>query len=432
MALLGQSFEDPRSAAIMGLLGGLRQGDFVGALLGGNQAYGQAQNAAMERQFAQAKLGEIAAMAKAREMEAAEKASALDRARRQQEALPGLFRQPGMTGGQAMPQEIGGVPMFSKPLQAAPMQATPGGFDVQGAIRAGFSPEQIKAYAGLGDIGRPKATRQIEVDDGRGGKRIALVDDYGQEVAGLPGYIAPVQVNQGDKVTFTRPQAGVSLPVGMSPSDRDASARGWASVNQGAQRLAMDAQNNAAGKAPAGYRWGPDGTSLVAIPGGPADKQAVATEGERKAATLLRRLEGSQSQLAEVLKTTPGAAKPGIVSDSLRSLGAPTAANFATPEARQRVEAAQLDILDAALTLGTGAAYTREQLEGYRRSYFPQLGDDPKTVQDKQARLQNVIEAAKIAAGRAGGSVAAPAAAAPNIPPGVTPLKWDPATRTFK
>jgi hypothetical protein len=75
-------------------------------------------------------------------------------------------------------------------------------------------------------------------------------------------------------------------------------------------------------------------------------------------------------------------------------------ANTLTPEARQRVESAQLDILDAALTLGTGAAYTKDQLEGYRSAYFPQIGDGPKQVEDKKARLENIISAAKIAAGK--------------------------------
>jgi hypothetical protein len=80
-------------------------------------------------------------------------------------------------------------------------------------------------------------------------------------------------------------------------------------------------------------------------------------------------------------------------------------ANVARPEARQQVEDAQLDILDAALTLGTGAAYTREQLMGYRRSYFPQPGDKPKNIIDKKARLDTILRAARIAAGRAQGGV---------------------------
>jgi hypothetical protein len=133
-----------------------------------------------------------------------------------------------------------------------------------------------------------------------------------------------------------------------------------------------------------------------------------ATEGERKAATLLQRMQGSEAQLEEALKKDKTAEKPGLISSGLRAGGMETLANTVTPENRQKVEAAQLDILDAALTLGTGAAYTKEQLEGYRKSYFPQLGDKPETIKDKQTRLNNILDAARIAAGRAGGQVSAP------------------------
>lgn len=148
------------------------------------------------------------------------------------------------------------------------------------------------------------------------------------------------------------------------------------------------------------------------MPKGAGAGAGNATEGERKAATLLQRMQGSEAQLEAALKLDKSAAKPGLVSSGLRSLGMDTVANTVTPENRQKVEAAQLDILDAALTLGTGAAYTKEQLEGYRKSYFPQLGDKPETVKDKQERLNNVLGAARIAAGRAGGQVSAPAAQA--------------------
>lgn len=144
------------------------------------------------------------------------------------------------------------------------------------------------------------------------------------------------------------------------------------------------------------------------LPKGAGAGAGNATEGERKAATLLQRMQGSEAQLEAALKLDKSAAKPGLVSSGLRSLGMDTVANTVTPENRQKVEAAQLDILDAALTLGTGAAYTKEQLEGYRKSYFPQLGDKPQTVKDKQERLNNVLSAARIAAGRAGGQVSAP------------------------
>jgi len=133
---------------------------------------------------------------------------------------------------------------------------------------------------------------------------------------------------------------------------------------------------------------------------GAKPSNAQATEGERKAATLLQRLQFSQSQLTQALEDNPNASKPGVFASAVAKLSTPLA-NTLTPETRQRVESAQLDMLDAALTLGTGAAYTKEQLEGYRQSYFPQIGDGPKQILDKQARLNNVIAAAKIASGRA-------------------------------
>ena len=172
----------------------------------------------------------------------------------------------------------------------------------------------------------------------------------------------------------------------------------------------------APGAAPAG-----GGRGAVGVPGGqvgPATPlvgakplNAQMNEGERKAATLLQRLQFSESQLTDALLDDPDAAKPGLFASAVAKLSTPLA-NTLTPETRQRVESAQLDILDAALTLGTGAAYTSEQLEGYRKSYFPQIGDSPKAILDKQSRLNNVIAAAKIAAGRAEKLVPAPVSAA--------------------
>jgi hypothetical protein len=134
------------------------------------------------------------------------------------------------------------------------------------------------------------------------------------------------------------------------------------------------------------------------------------TEGERKSAALLQRLRGSQNQLTQALLDDPKAAGPQAFATAVGKLSK-TGANLLNTEARQRVEAAQLDILDAALTLGTGAAYTKEQLEGYRQAYFPAYGDEPKTIADKQARLQNVIDAANFAAGKAAKQVPMPAPA---------------------
>ena len=190
-----------------------------------------------------------------------------------------------------------------------------------------------------------------------------------------------------------------------------------------AQTSRMNAQNNV-NRAPAGYQWttGPDGApALTFIPGGPGDpavkaQSGTVTEDERKSAGYMSRIQQGLDLINGITAQNPNAAKPGATATALSKLPAVgnLASNIITPEARQRVEAAQLDMLDAALTLATGAAYTKEQLQGLSKSYFPQLGDDPQTVADKKVRLESIIDTARVRAGRAltqPGAGAAPAAA---------------------
>lgn len=259
-----------------------------------------------------------------------------------------------------------------------------------------------------------------------GAPRIGTVDDSDPVAARLMAFSQKLQQmgltpeqQQALLTEFEGQQNVVSVPDGagapaqarglaaarplMTPAQEQQmqlSQQANARAEEANQRAAQAAQQSQRGNAPAGFRFKPDGT-LEPIPGGPKPAGTVATEGERKSATLLARLTGSLAQLEQAVQEDPSAASPNLLAAGVGSVLGGTAANAITPANRQRVEAAQLDILDAALTLGTGAAYTREQLEGYRKSYFPQIGDSQSTIADKQARLNNVIAAARIAAGRA-------------------------------
>lgn len=141
------------------------------------------------------------------------------------------------------------------------------------------------------------------------------------------------------------------------------------------------------------------------------------TEGERKAGFLANRVKFGLEQMGEVIGKNAPSASPEALPTLVKFLTqSDFLSNKLTSPDRQRIEAAQLDILDAALTLGTGAAYTKEQIEGYRKSYFPQLGDDQKTVADKQKRLQNLLESAYISAGRSAPTGAVPSIVQPPAP----------------
>ena len=135
--------------------------------------------------------------------------------------------------------------------------------------------------------------------------------------------------------------------------------------------------------------------------GGTTVNVGNATEGERKAGTLANRLDFAMAQINDVIALNPEAQMPGKAATLLDAMGMDYLVRLANDADRQIVDAAQIDMLDAALTLATGAAYTKEQFEGYKKSYFPQLGDKPEVVAAKKQRLQNTIEAAYAAAGRA-------------------------------
>lgn len=123
------------------------------------------------------------------------------------------------------------------------------------------------------------------------------------------------------------------------------------------------------------------------------------SEDERKSAFLLQRLENAEKDMT----ANPNDMKPELDAEIVRAipLMPEAAANSVTSTKRQIVEGAQLDALDAALTLATGAAYTRDQLKNLSKSYFPQLGDEPDTVTAKKSRFDNLISSAKVRAGRA-------------------------------
>jgi hypothetical protein len=148
-----------------------------------------------------------------------------------------------------------------------------------------------------------------------------------------------------------------------------------------------------------------------------SEKKAGATtinlpsESERTAGYLTTRLKNSFAQYQAVLGENPDASLPSLRAEIVKGVTrSDYLKNLVTPESRQRVEAAQLDMLDAALTMATGAAYTREQLESTRSTYFPALGDKPETIRDKANRLDKLLkEAAMTKAGRAAPSGVAPA-----------------------
>lgn len=124
----------------------------------------------------------------------------------------------------------------------------------------------------------------------------------------------------------------------------------------------------------------------------------AATESERLAGYNAGRALDAAKRISTAITTDPEATAPGLIETAVGRFVDP---NILRGEERQRVSAAQRELIDALLTLATGAAYNREQLEGQMESYIPKWSDREGTREDKRTALLGLIQNAKIKAGRA-------------------------------
>ena len=195
------------------------------------------------------------------------------------------------------------------------------------AVRQGFvTSQEAEDFANAEFIGQPKVARTAEVAGPNGEKLIQSFDERGNPIGQpVPAYMAPVQVNRGGRIEFVQPTAGQSFTVEMSPAERDASARGWATVSQGERRLATEGT----AKAPPGYRFTSSG-SLEAIPGGPADIKAGEAGDRRRRTTeaataqadrVISKVDQAMSQVSP-LSAGLGSATAGIPMTPARDLQA--------------------------------------------------------------------------------------------------------------
>lgn len=190
-------------------------------------------------------------------------------------------------------------------------------------------------------------------------------------------------------------------------------------------------------EAPSGYRYNAQGT-LEPITGGPADPNAPKpgdakpTEAQSKTFQLLTRIAGGANDIKNTLASNPEAQQAGILETLSRDvLGEGIITRSLSGEDRRIVTDAQGNMLDALLTLGTGAAYNEEQKIANRTSYFPQYGDSEREIAIKNERMKQAIEAARIAAGPLAAEFEKSIAPLMNITPpapgaapgGVSPIK---------
>lgn len=214
---------------------------------------------------------------------------------------------------------------------------------------------------------------------------------------------------------------GTSAAFGMTPAQeaQNKIAQGNLAVSQGQlglarQRLAQEAQGvtyqvNDQGDIVALPSRLSAGASPVARPvtgqdGAPikgAPKSKDISVSEQQASYNIARVLNAADEIGNITKKDPKALAPGALEAAAKAIGAEGTANTMRSTNRQIVNGAQRDALDALLYLATGAAYNKEQLQGAFEAYIPSYTDDKGTRDAKQARMTNLIQDAKVRAGKA-------------------------------
>lgn len=218
-------------------------------------------------------------------------AQAMEQAARKQQALSQIF-QPGSNGAPAMNMDSMLPPGLQTGMSSVgAVPARQSGIDVQRALQAGYSPDEIQKLDGLRNIGMNEVARTMK--GMQGGREVdQQYDKFGRPVGqGMEQYRAPIMMDRGGQIDAVSPytQPGQSFGKTMSFADRNAAGN----LSVARSRLAFDQNggmdgggatqmglNKQFGKPQAGYRWKPDG-SMEFIPGGPADQKAqMKTSGE--------------------------------------------------------------------------------------------------------------------------------------------------------
>lgn len=296
-----------------------------------------------------------------------------------------------------------------------------GKIDFQKGLTLGMEPKFLKGMAELPNAGRTKVARTIKVPGAGGGMVEVMVDEYGDKRGEMTGYVAPQLVDTGATKQFVTPAAGQSFQVGMSPSELDAQARGWANVGARNEqneilRDGVDVQRQAQRTQVITM---PDGSIQLIDKGTGRAVQPKTPEGnplpKSPAPTHLTEAEGKGSiYLSQMADASRALNELPAVSPVLVGATGSTWTNWMTPADAQKVAQAQRQWAEPYLRMKTGAAATQGEIDANIRTFFPVVGDSPEVIQRKaQARAQ-AEQDMQIVAGR-GASQIKPVNAAGNL-----------------
>ena len=313
------------------------------------------------------------------------------RAAQIQSAIPGLFGK--TTQGSVSIPEVNGVPFVSQGAQVTQPSMRSGGFNVQEALRLGLTPKQIQEYSDLENVGRQEVARTVEGMEN--GRPVTLqYDKFGQPIGrGVEQWKAPVQVNRGDRVDFVSPvtmQQQGSFGVNMSPSERDAAARGWA--GQALLREKFNAEQQQGGKPTfnadaGGFIYPPSASNPQGAVVPLSGFQKPLNDVQAKAQLFGTRMQEADKIMGQLEAAGKSYSTPGA---NLPIVG--RAVNMLNTEQGQMLDQAKRDFTNAVLRRESGAAIAQSEFDSADKQYFPQIGDSDKVIAQKARARQIAIQ----------------------------------------
>lgn len=145
--------------------------------------------------------------------------------------------------------------------------------------------------------------------------------------------------------------------------------------------------------APAGYRWTAAG-ELEPIPGGPASGIKGLTEAQAKATSFLGQMRAAETTLGGISKDQSSLAEQANVA------AAATPFNVLASPQGQQIRQAQEQWSEAFLRFKTGAAATEAEVKRNVRTFFPQMGDSPAVIKQKERMREQAVADIAIVAGK--------------------------------
>jgi hypothetical protein len=140
----------------------------------------------------------------------------------------------------------------------------------------------------------------------------------------------------------------------------------------------------------------------LTLPGGaplskPGAGEKPLTESQGKATGMAMRAQKSHDIINQL--AAEGQSQPGWTKQVAESVGVGGLANWTQSDKQQQVEQAQRDFINAALRVESGASISASEFDNAKKQYFPQPGDSPAVIQQKQQNRVQEIEGLKAQAG---------------------------------